>query len=326
MAISWTLLVLGVLLYSMSSASGAQPDPSDPAAQPDPSDPATQPDPSDPATQPDPSDPGAQPGLSGPAARLDPSKQTINGKEANTGSPTKLLTTASPDSTTTISKSLQTLEAQTTIAPITIALLLEPRTHNDNTGTVNIQPIFSHDPFDLSSSSKGNVIREACKTLGQKMKGNCTVMVEINDKKLTATITIDADQKIPPENYKPLELVSGVTDNNALQKEDLNKYTIPDTLIAILASCGALVLILCCFAAYCTYHRRSYRKNQQHLTEELQTVENGYHDNPTLEVMEVQPEMQEKKLTMNGEFNDSWIVPIDNLLKEDIPGEEDTHL
>lgn len=65
---------------------------------------------------------------------------------------------------------------------------------------------------------------------------------------------------------------------------------------------------------------------QQHLTEELQTVENGYHDNPTLEVMEVQPEMQEKKLTMNGEFNDSWIVPIDNLLKEDITDEEDTHL
>lgn len=65
---------------------------------------------------------------------------------------------------------------------------------------------------------------------------------------------------------------------------------------------------------------------QQHLTEELQTVENGYHDNPTLEVMEVQPEMQEKKLALNGEFNDSWIVPIDNLLKEDIPDEEDTHL
>lgn len=42
--------------------------------------------------------------------------------------------------------------------------------------------------------------------------------------------------------------------------------------------------------------------------------------------MEVQPEMQEKKMTLNGEFNDSWIVPIDNLLKEDVAGEEDTHL
>lgn len=63
---------------------------------------------------------------------------------------------------------------------------------------------------------------------------------------------------------------------------------------------------------------------QQQLTEEMQTVENGYHDNPMLDIMEVQPEMQEKKL--NREFNDSWIVPIENLLKEDIPDEEDTHL
>lgn len=65
---------------------------------------------------------------------------------------------------------------------------------------------------------------------------------------------------------------------------------------------------------------------QQYLTEELHTVENCYHDNPTLEVMEAQPEMQEKKVALNGEFNDSWIVPIDNLIKEDILDEEDTHL
>lgn len=170
-------------------------------------------------------------------------------------------------------------------------------------------------------------MRQACKTLGQKMKGNCSVTITIHDKRLIAEVTIDADQEIPPGNYQPTkEPVSGVTNNDALQKDDENKDTIPEPLIAILASCGTLVLILCCFAAYCTYHRRSYRKNQQHLTEELQTVENGYHDNPTLEVMEIQPEMQEKKLTLNGEFNDSWIVPIDNLLKEDIIDEEDTHL
>ncbi|KAI5093990.1 podocalyxin precursor [Silurus meridionalis] len=96
-------------------------------------------------------------------------------------------------------------------------------------------------------------------------------------------------------------------------------------LIAVGASCGALMFILFAFGIYCNCHRLSYRKNQQHLTEELQTVENGYHDNPTLEVMEVQPEMQEKKFSLNGEFNDSWIVPYDNLCK-DIPDEEDTHL
>uniref|UniRef100_A0A3B4DH61 Podocalyxin n=1 Tax=Pygocentrus nattereri TaxID=42514 RepID=A0A3B4DH61_PYGNA len=117
--------------------------------------------------------------------------------------------------------------------------------------------------------------------------------------------------------------------NSIYSKEKMSEHQptpVPSTLIAILSSCGALLLFLVCFALYCVCHHRSYRKNQQHLTEELQTVENGYHDNPTLEVMEVQPEMQEKKLTLNGEFNDSWIVPIDNLAKEDIPDEEDTHL
>ncbi|KAG5830379.1 hypothetical protein ANANG_G00309960 [Anguilla anguilla] len=103
------------------------------------------------------------------------------------------------------------------------------------------------------------------------------------------------------------------------EKEEPPKNT---TLIAILCSCAALLAMTAAFIAYTTCHRRSYRKNQQHLTEELQTVENGYHDNPTLEVMEVQPEMQEKKAAPNGEFNDSWIVPFDALAKEDMPDEE----
>ncbi|XP_071755964.2 podocalyxin [Centroberyx gerrardi] len=98
------------------------------------------------------------------------------------------------------------------------------------------------------------------------------------------------------------------------------------TLIAILASCGALLAMIIGLAIYASHHRKPYNENQQHLTEELHTVENGYHDNPTLEVMEVQPEMQEKKMALNGECNDSWIVPIDNLLKEDMADEEDTHL
>ncbi|KAG9342555.1 hypothetical protein JZ751_015962 [Albula glossodonta] len=119
------------------------------------------------------------------------------------------------------------------------------------------------------------------------------------------------------------------------------------TLIAILCSCGAVLAVTFGVITYIyiTRHRQSYKKNQvschsyrlfdtwhrkshskQHLTEEMQTVENGYHDNPTLEVMEVQPEMQEKKAAMNGEFNDSWIVPFDNLAKDDVPDEEDTHL
>ncbi|KAG8138488.1 hypothetical protein E2320_004371 [Naja naja] len=59
---------------------------------------------------------------------------------------------------------------------------------------------------------------------------------------------------------------------------------------------------------------------------ELHTIENGYHDNPTLEVMETLSEMQEKKVNLNGELGDSWIVPMDSLTKDELDEEEDTHL
>lgn len=223
--------------------------------------------------------------------------------------------TTAPGSKSTSTQSLGTTTPQTTTALF--------RTDPRGNITTNTPLKIIQYSFNLSKSNENHVLGQTCKMLLQTMKGNCIINVTTHGNQLTATVIIDADQVIPPENYKQ---VSEAPNNNT-HKENLSKDTIPDTLIAILASCGALVLILCCFAAYCTYHRRSYRKNQQqHLTEELQTVENGYHDNPTLEVMEVQPEMQEKKLTMNRDFNDSWIVPIDNLLKEDIPDEEDTHL
>lgn len=96
------------------------------------------------------------------------------------------------------------------------------------------------------------------------------------------------------------------------------------TLIVILLSSGVLLCLIIGFTVYAARQRRSYRNKRHQLTEELQTVENGYHDNPTLEVMEVQPEMQEKKANLNSD--DGYIVPIDNLTKEELDGEEDTHL
>ncbi|XP_061662127.1 podocalyxin isoform X2 [Syngnathoides biaculeatus] len=156
---------------------------------------------------------------------------------------------------------------------------------------------------------------EVCRHLMGNLKdGNCTLTwrhhkgkllfdcVEINGKVKTALAT---------QYYE--EITKKPTDNK--------------TLIAILGSCGALLIMIIILAVCASHHRKPYSENQQHLTEELHTVENGYHDNPTLEVMEVQPEMQEKKVALNGEFsNDGWIVPMDNLLKEDVPDEEDTHL
>ncbi|XP_035799552.1 podocalyxin isoform X2 [Amphiprion ocellaris] len=157
-------------------------------------------------------------------------------------------------------------------------------------------------------------LAKVCKLLmANWQNGTCTLTYRHdNGKKIFDSVEING--KVPTsvaaQYYE--EITKEPTDNK--------------TLIAILASCGALLIMIVILAVCASHHRKPYNENQQHLTEELHTVENGYHDNPTLEVMEVQPEMQEKKVALNGEFNDSWIVPIDNLLKEDIPDEEDTHL
>ncbi|NWI29322.1 PODXL protein, partial [Sula dactylatra] len=95
-------------------------------------------------------------------------------------------------------------------------------------------------------------------------------------------------------------------------------------VITIITLAGSLLLIAAIYG--CCHQRFSQKKDQQRLTEELQTMENGYHDNPTLEVMETSSEMQEKKVNLNGELGDSWIVPLDTLMKEDLEEEEDTHL
>ncbi|XP_034382226.1 podocalyxin [Cyclopterus lumpus] len=155
---------------------------------------------------------------------------------------------------------------------------------------------------------------EVCRRLMVNLQdGNCTLTWQHHNGKI---------------HFNCVEINGKVKTSLATQyyEEITKKPTDHKTLIAILASCGALLIMIVILAVCASHHRKPYNDNQQHLTEELHTVENGYHDNPTLEVMEVQPEMQEKKVALNGEFNDSWIVPIDNLLKEDMADEEDTHL
>ncbi|KAK9400228.1 podocalyxin [Crotalus adamanteus] len=95
-------------------------------------------------------------------------------------------------------------------------------------------------------------------------------------------------------------------------------------IITIICMAASLLLVAAIYG--CCHQRISHRKDQQRLTEELHTIENGYHDNPTLEVMETFSDMQEKKVNLNGELGDSWIVPMDSLTKDDLDEEEDTHL
>ncbi|XP_066561225.1 podocalyxin isoform X2 [Amia ocellicauda] len=170
---------------------------------------------------------------------------------------------------------------------------------------------------ELKDNDKEHAI-EVCKEL----KKQCTFEVNciMNVTKVNGTLQfLSGDIRVSQSHLEKIsQQVQKRNEEKQKQQQDL-------TLIAILASCGGLLIIIVGFIMYILCQRKSYRKNQQ-LTEELHTVENGYHDNPTLEVMEIQPEMQEKKTHINGEFNDSWIVPIDNLIKDDHDEEEDTHL
>ncbi|KAJ3612423.1 hypothetical protein NHX12_020699, partial [Muraenolepis orangiensis] len=110
------------------------------------------------------------------------------------------------------------------------------------------------------------------------LQGSCTVSwsqqgqdIELN----SVNISIKVEDTKAKQYYKDIQ-----------KEKSLSKPGDKTTLIAILASCGALLAMIIGLGIYATHHRKPYHENQQHLTEELHTVENGYHDNPTLEVME----------------------------------------
>ncbi|XP_043964376.1 podocalyxin [Gambusia affinis] len=182
-------------------------------------------------------------------------------------------------------------------------------------GTETNTEIFT---FSLSNSEsmKNKTLVQLCKSfMSSLVNGTCIVKLQ-NNMSTIDSLMIEVDFNLVQEQLSKL---------NA-EKKPAEEPTDNKTLTAILASCGALLIMIIILGVCVSQRRKPYNENQLHLTEELHTVENGYHDNPTLEVMEVQPEMQEKKMALNGEFSDSWIVPIDNLMKEDAPDEEDTHL
>ncbi|XP_037551589.1 podocalyxin [Nematolebias whitei] len=179
---------------------------------------------------------------------------------------------------------------------------------------------FTYSLLDVLETVKEKGFAELCKKLMPNWQnGTCILMWrQFSDKVHFDSVEINGQVKTSlAEQYY-----------EEMTQEDIStkKPTDYKTLIAILASCGALLIMIIILTVCASHHRKPCNENQQYLTEELHTVENCYHDNPTLEVMESQPEMQEKKVVLNGEFNDSWIVPIDNMIKEDIPDEEDTHL
>ncbi|XP_076023525.1 podocalyxin [Genypterus blacodes] len=207
----------------------------------------------------------------------------------------------------------ETVQTQTTTVPP--APPTSTQSTSTTTSTTSGPKTFVFSLNEGQTRKEDESLAEVCRRIMVDMfEGNCTLTTsEPNGKLVIDSVDISGKMKSSIANHFHEEITKKSGDNT--------------TLIAILASCGALLAMIIGLAIYASHHRKPYNENQQHLTEELHTVENGYHDNPTLEVMEVQPEMQEKKVALNGEFsNDSWIVPIDNLLKEDMVDEEDTHL
>nr|XP_056702602.1 podocalyxin [Euleptes europaea] len=190
----------------------------------------------------------------------------------------------------------------------------------------------------IKSSLEEPLLNMICKTLKpnfNRSRDHCLVRlapVTGNPNALaivgaSVQINSEADELFESLKIKEGELKKlGLNVSYAGQYADIDsedRFSMP---LIITIVCMAASLLLAAAIYGCCHQRISQRKDQQRLTEELQTMENGYHDNPTLEVMETSSEMQEKKVNLNGELGDSWIVPMDSLTKEDLEEEEDTHL
>ncbi|XP_015272835.1 PREDICTED: podocalyxin [Gekko japonicus] len=169
-----------------------------------------------------------------------------------------------------------------------------------------------------------NRSRDHCLVRLASITGDPNAVAIVN---VSVQINSVADELFESLKIKEGELKKlGVNVSYAGQYADMDsedRFSMP-LIITIVCMAASLLLVAAIYG--CCHQRISQRKDQQRLTEELQTMENGYHDNPTLEVMETSSEMQEKKVNLNGELGDSWIVPMDSLTKEDQEEEEDTHL
>ncbi|XP_030430435.1 podocalyxin isoform X1 [Gopherus evgoodei] len=194
-------------------------------------------------------------------------------------------------------------------------------------------PIHCGSPVDPSLH---NMLCKAVKATFNRSRDICTVRLAAAGKPSNkiAVLGVSVQTNAAPKELfellgmKKAELrqlgIGNVTyADKQMEDENEDRFSMP-LIITIVCMACSLLLVAAIYG--CCHQRVARRKDQQRLTEELQTMENGYHDNPTLEVMETSSEMQEKKVNLNGELGDSWIVPMDNLTKEELEGEEDTHL
>ncbi|XP_030145899.4 podocalyxin isoform X1 [Taeniopygia guttata] len=188
--------------------------------------------------------------------------------------------------------------------------------------------------FD-GSRDRCRVMLMACKSPSRRWAVQVVLHLPLDSEEVLMKL------KEKKERLEELGIIN-ITSDKMVEDMTINDEFSTPLIITIITLAGSLLLVA---AIYGCHQRFSQKKDQnihpdvpgfddghvalifnQRLTEEMQTMENGYHDNPTLEVMETSSEMQEKKVNLNGELGDSWIVPLDTLMKEDLEEEEDTHL
>nr|XP_020512094.1 podocalyxin-like protein 2 [Labrus bergylta] len=108
-------------------------------------------------------------------------------------------------------------------------------------------------------------------------------------------------------------------------------------LFVVLVIIGSVCMVIITSGfIYICWQRRLPATKTNFRAEELHFVENGCHDNPTLDVAnDSQPEMQEKKLSANGlagggegggEDSKRWQVFVNQAATDDDEEEQDTHL
>ncbi|KAL7982808.1 hypothetical protein Chor_013144 [Crotalus horridus] len=185
----------------------------------------------------------------------------------------------------------------------------------------------------MQNSFEGSPLKEAlvevlCKALKanyDQHQDDCTIWLasDREDLKRVAVVKVSVQTHSVDEKLSEALATKRAELEKVLDAEFKDHLSLP-LIITIICMAASLLLVAAIYG--CCHQRISHRKDQQRLTEELHTIENGYHDNPTLEVMETFSDMQEKKVNLNGELGDSWIVPMDSLTKDDLDEEEDTHL
>ncbi|KAJ8006990.1 hypothetical protein DPEC_G00112930 [Dallia pectoralis] len=266
-----------------------------------------------------------------PTTKSESEKPTVPTTKSESEKPT-VPTTKSESQEPTVSTTKSASQEPT--VPTTKSASQEPTVHTTKSKsqepTVHTTTFTTQQDITFQTIA-GKIFKTFFMSKGNKENHKDTQLVNIckllishlqNDANCSLTITGTKDH-MSIESLVSGSVERSVIDQFLKESQKMDKTT----MIAIIASCLALLLIILAgFAIYALCHRKPYNKNhQQHLTEELQTVENGYHDNPTLEVMELPPEMQEKKVALNGEFNDGCIIPFDHM-RDEIQAEEDTHL